>query len=284
MAPVPNPSAPREPLLLHDREDDLTTFDACEIGPERLAVADSWLVRDGTMIGESLHAERFRRSALGLEDPATLERFWQRSLAAIPRVGDWFPRIELVHTSGGVRRRLRLRPAPARSQEHSLAVWSGPDPRTEPLVKGPDLDAMRALQTWAQQERQVGEAVLLDTAGHLSEGATTALLWWRGDTLCITPNPTADHPRVDSITERVLRTIALARGISVSTESATPESLAGCAVWTCNALHGVRSVSTFLASDGTRIEIAPDPERAARWQQRLERLRRPITVPPTPLP
>ncbi len=193
--------------------------------------------------------------------------FWDAAIAAIPRDGEWFPRVE-AHSTG--RLVFRLRSAPERSRSAVLATWSGPDPRTVPRVKGPDLEAMLRIRTDAQQYG-ADEAVILTDDGYVVEGAYSALLWWRGDILC---SPPAEFDRVDSVTARSVVTLASALGIDTHEEACTPAELDGTELWALSALHGVRIVTAWVDGPG----LAERPGRLGAWRARLDALRRPIQV------
>lgn len=236
----------------------------CEVAETELLVADSFLVAEGRVLALGLHRSRFSSSAAvsGYEpDPAP---FWEAGLASIPREGLWFPRFELVRVRDALRLRFRLRPAPELTTSLVLATADS-DPRRVPRIKGPDIDRLSILRQLAQR-RGAQEAVILDD-GLVSDGATAALLWWRGDVLCAPP---AALPRVDSVTARSVLGIAAALGVEVREEAARPEELAGCVVWAANALHGVRAVTAWIAGP----EVAVDPARTATWRARLDALAR----------
>ena len=112
------------------------------------------------------------------------------------------------------------------------------------------------------------EAVILD-GGLVSEGSTSALMWWRGDQLMVPP---AYLPRIPSVTARSIMTIAAAIGTPVAEEETTPEELAGCEVWAVNALHGIRVVDAWV--DGPDLDA--DGRHAQRWRPRLTALARPL--------
>jgi branched-subunit amino acid aminotransferase/4-amino-4-deoxychorismate lyase len=134
-------------------------------------------------------------------------------------------------------------------------------------VKGPDLEAMLRLRQEAQRSG-AREAVILD-GGLVSEGSTSALMWWRGDRLMVPP---AWLPRIPSVTARSILTVAAATGVEVAEEEATPDELAGCEVWAVNALHGIRVVQAWV--DGPSVDA--DGNHAVRWRPRLTALARPL--------
>jgi branched-subunit amino acid aminotransferase/4-amino-4-deoxychorismate lyase len=232
-----------------------------------VAVADSWLVTDGVALALDLHRERFLRGAARLQQPG-LDAFWTAAISAIPREGDWFPRTEVQIRRGAPLPVFRLRPAPERSRSVRVASHPGPDPRSQPTIKGPGTAALflaRALAT----ERGADEAVILSPERFVVEGAFSALLWWRGDVLCA---PSPDLERVDSVTARSVIALATALGVPVYYESVTPAELDGCEIWSVSALHGIRIVTAWI--DGPNP--AEQPGRLSLWRARLDRLRRPL--------
>lgn len=247
----------------------LEARDDCDVAPAVIEAADSWLVTDGRVLALDLHRARFS-AALPDGLPAGLDpdAFWEVAIAEIPRVGDWFPRVELRTQLGAPQLLFRLRPAPERSRSIVLATHSGRDPRTAPRVKGPDLEAMTRLRT-AMQARGAGDAVILTPEGHVAEGSTTSLAWWRGDALAI---PQDGIARIDSVTLRSVLALAAATGVDVLREEARPDDLEGCEVWALNALHGIRIVTAWIGGPAT----AEEPGRLESWRRRLDALRRPL--------
>ena len=251
------------------REDHLEPRDDCDVLPATIEAADSWLVVDGAVRGLDLHRTRFMtsipRGRYRQLDPGA---FWDASIAAIPREGSWFPRVELRTQLLRPQLLLRLREAPELKRSIVLRTHEGRDPRTAPRFKGPDLEAMTRLRTDAQQHG-ADEAVLLSPGGFVAEGSTTCLAWWRGDALCV---PSPDIERIDGVTVRSVLTLAAALGIDVLHESVTPAELDGLEVWALNALHGIRIVTSWVDGPAT----AEQPGRLASWQARLDALRRPL--------
>ncbi len=240
----------------------LDPLDYCDMTDTAITAADSWFVSEGRTLGLELHRQRF---AAALPDDVDLDPFWDAALAAIPRSGDWFPRVE-HHTTG--RMLLRLRESPERTRSAVLATWDGRDPRTTPRVKGPDLEAMLRIRT-AVQPRGASEAVILTEDGFVVEGAYSGLLWWRGDILC---GPPAEFARVDSVTARTVLTLATALGHDTHEEAVSPAELDGTELWVLSALHGIRIATGWI--DGP--ELAEQPGRLAAWRTRMDALRRSI--------
>jgi hypothetical protein len=231
-----------------------------------IIAADSWLVTEGSVLAIELHRQRFFLAANGLIDD--LDGFWDASIAAIPRTGDWFPRVELQRQTDAVLPVFRLRSAPELTRSVTLASHHGPDPRTSPRTKGPDMAALLRIRTEAQANG-AGEAVILSPEGFVVEGAYSSLFWWRGDVLCA-PSPELD--RVDSVTARSVFALAAARGVQTHSESIVPAELDGCEIWAISALHGIRIVTGWI--DGPAP--AELPGRLSAWRLRLDRLRQPL--------
>ena len=241
----------------------LDLLDYCELTETTIVAADSWLVDDGRTLAIDLHRSRFLEHAPGAEE------FWDAAIAAIPLEGAWFPRVEL-HSNG--RMLFRLRSAPERTLSLTLATHHGPEQRTTPTTKGPDLVAMRRLRATAQVAG-ADEAVILTPDGFVVEGSYSALVWWRGAILCLPP---AEFERVPSVTARSLIGLATALGVETLEEAVTPAELDGTELWALNALQGPRIVTSWIDGPGT----AELPGRLSQWRLRLGALRRPIAGVP----
>ncbi|PRY70187.1 branched-subunit amino acid aminotransferase/4-amino-4-deoxychorismate lyase [Glaciihabitans tibetensis] len=238
-----------------------------------IAVADSWLVTDGTVLALALHRERFLNAVRDVADgsahggavSSTAAAFWDAAVAAIPRRGQLFPRVELRRGTDGDEFILRLRPAPEVTRSVVVASIPGGDPRTQPRIKGPDLQRM-AIERAHVAKLGAGEAVVLTDEGFVVEGAYSALLWWRGTILC---GPPATFDRIDSVTARSVLALAAALGVETFEEAVTPAELDGTELWSVSALHGVRIVTAWV--DGPAL--AELPRRLSTWRARLEALR-----------
>ena len=233
-----------------------------------IRVVDSWLVADGRVRAFDAHVRRFGGACAelaGIGREHTRE-FLLAAMARVPGQGRWFPRAELACVAGKPRLRLRVRQAPPKG--HSVRLWISPstDGRTNPAVKGPDLDWLAA-QRKAAAAAGADEAVLLSPDGLVLEGSTTSILWWRGDTLCAPPS---DGRLLPGITRELLLHAVEAAGAPVSLAGAPPAGLAGLEVWTVNALHGIRPVTAWAGTG-----IVPGPaDQAPRWQEYLDELSR----------
>ncbi|QYH35931.1 aminotransferase class IV [Salinibacterium sp. M195] len=245
------------------QNDQLIEVMPLDVPETPLTVADSWLVDAGKILALNLHRQRFMDAV-----PATLhdsaENFFTSAVAALPRAGTWFPRVEL--RGGDFFLRLRANPELRRSAK--VISFTGDDPRTQPTVKGPDLVALGLVNTGARNHG-ADEAILLTEDGYVIEGAYSAILWWRGEILC---GPPAEFDRVDSVTARSVLTLARALGLDTHEEAVTPAELAETEVWVVNALHGIRIVSEWV--DGPAV--AEKPGRLEQWRTRLGALARTI--------
>jgi hypothetical protein len=251
----------------HDGE--LIALDYCDMTDTSIEVADSWLVTNGTALGLQLHRDRFLGSIPGdLRSTLEAEVFWSTAIDAIPRTGDWFPRVELQRRPGSHLLVFRLRSAPDRTTNLAVTTWLDGDPRTAPWTKGPDLETMTRIRTTVQAVGAT-EAVILTGDGYVVEDSHGGLLWWRGEILC---GPPADFPHVDSVTVRTVLTLATALGVETYQEAVTPSELADTELWSLNALHGIRIVTSWI--DGP--PVAQLKGRLALWRARLDALRKPI--------
>lgn len=237
---------------------------AAPAADQRPRIVDSWLVDDGRVLAFDAHVRRFAAACAGLYGIAEEQvgEFLHAAASRVPARGRWFPRAELAVADGTPSLWFRIRPAPPRGETVRLWVAGRPDGRKHPRLKGPDLDWLAARRR-AAVAAGADEAVLLSPAGHVLEGSTTSILWWRGDTLCAPPRDGAILP---GTTRAVLLEAARACGVRVAFEEAAPAKLDGLEVWAVNALHGIRPVTAWVNA-GIR---AGQATRAARWQAYLD--------------
>lgn len=242
-----------------------------------IRAADSWFVNDGTVRALDEHRRRFSEAACKLGFPdAGSDDFWSALISLIPHTGEWFPRVEIVGDDSPVLG-FRLRPAPVRTDE--LSVWVPPvtDPRQRPRTKGPDIALLGNLRARAHEEHSCDEVLLVDEQGLAVESATSSLLWWEGETLCM---PHSDLAQLPGVTSALIVAEARRRNISIEYRRARPEDLFGHEVWLVNALHGIRRIRAWADP----LDSAPDSTRANssapawfwEWKQWLDRLMKPI--------
>lgn len=224
-----------------------------------LLAADSWLVDEGFERAAAEHWRRFGATCrqLGVAR-ADLAGFRSAVVEILPAEGRWFPRVEL--TQEGLA--LRLRRAPPPSREARVVVGAPGDPRTHPRRKGPDLELLGGLRGQAHAAG-ADELLLCDAAGRLLEGALSSLLWWEEGALCTTP----DENALPGVTRALLLRIAEARGVEVRLRAPAAAELAGREAWLTSALHGIRTVSAWVAPR----QAAGAPERAPEWREELDR-------------
>lgn len=240
-------------------------IDNSDAHPVPLYVADSFRLTNGQVVALDKHISRFVDSAhqQGLLRP--FDGFLDAALAALPRSGDYFPRLDLTQRG---ELELHIRPTPALTDSLVLAT-AAQDPRTEPTIKGPDIPALNQLRDQAL-EAGASEALILDGQGRIVDGATTCLVWFDGQTLF---TPPAEALRVASVTVEVVQTMARSRGYDVATAWATPAELAGTTLWALNALHGIRQVTGWLGGP----ELATDDEMLAQWRTDYQQLAAPLS-------
>ncbi len=215
-------------------------------------VADSWLLVDGAVAGLDRHIDRFTGSVRPAFPELDIDSFTRATLAALPRTGRWFPRIEALDDDGPVLR-LRVREAPDPQTRATLAT-APRDPRTTPTVKGPNAEALGALRT----ELEVGEAIIVDGDGHIAEGAWSSVVWWRGETLH-TVDPSI--ARLPGVTESLVIDHARSIGTPVTVSRTRPDELDGAEVWVLSALHGIRVATEWRNGPTLHVE----PGRAESW-------------------
>ncbi|MGW0706200.1 aminotransferase class IV [Streptomyces sp. NPDC002643] len=234
----------------------------------RLLVADSWLLRDGRVRAFDRHRERFLRGCgeCGAPPLGRVVEFLKNVTTALPRTGEWFPRIELA--AGSLELRLLLRPAPPITAD--VRVWAAGqlDPRTVPRRKGPDLDTLARVRGRASGAG-ADEAVLISPSGLVLEAASNSVLWWEDDTLCLPP---AHFPLLAGVTVGLIQERAAEIGVQVAHRERSLGELAGREVWLVNALHGIRPVAAWTGRPMTAGAAVHAPE----WRTWLDGLAEPL--------
>ncbi len=225
--------------------------------PNSAQIVDSFLLRGGRVPALEDHRDRFIRAAsqIGYQ-PGVLAWFWSDAVQELPRDGTWFPRLE-AHKLTEQQLVLWVRHAPQLSNTLSLWVPKESDPRSNPLLKGPDLEVLAGLrQTALSHEAQ--DALLKNRSGLVLEAAHAALLWWDGDTLCYPDPSLAVFP---SITSRRILVSAKQLGIEMRAERRHWKDLCGLEVWSANALHGIRPVMSWVSQEISSDSVVPDADR-----------------------
>lgn len=255
-------------------EEQLFVFEASEFRPTttqelidgHLAVADSWLVEDGRVRNLEEHYRRFSAWVSESIECPELEQFCEAVTTEIPRSGRWFPRIELLLNAETSQNQLvfRLREAPEQIDSMTLWSYSEPDPRVNPLVKGPDLSLGLQMRRAAQMHG-ADEAVILNSEGYILEGALSALVWFRDDVLCAPGN---DLPWIPSITRMEVFAIAEQMGLATRTEKVKPADLVDLEIWGLSSLHGIRPVDNWIDLGGP---VGP-PRHLEAFSKRLRML------------
>lgn len=256
---------------------DGDTWTADAPAAEHAWIVDSFLVDDGRVHAPEAHWNRFARSChdAGLDVPQErMTRFWDAASHLLPTSGRWFPRLE-AHRGNPVPLVCWIREAPPLTGSVRLWVPETSDPRRHPRVKGPDLPLLAGLRDDALR-RGADDAVLVDSEGVVLETAHSGLLWWRGDTLC---HPAPELPVLPSVTAARTQQTAHELGLEVRAERCSWTELAGLEVWSVNALHGIRPVTSWRDTARETTVPAPAPDAA-----RLARFRSPAAAWPAPLP
>jgi branched-subunit amino acid aminotransferase/4-amino-4-deoxychorismate lyase len=231
------------------RSGTLTPGSAEDVLIGNLAVADSWLVDNGRVRHLEEHYERFKNWVLQIDpDLSGLDQFFSEVTALTPRKDLWFPRIEYITNIDNQQGQIVLRMRPSPPLEGSIVLWSfnEPDPRFNPLVKGPDLSLGMQMRRAAQMHG-ADEAVLLTEQGYIVEGALTSLVWFRGDVLCA---PGEDIDWIPSITRKEVFSIAESMGMQTRNETVKPADLVGLEIWALSSLHGIRAVENWVDLGG----------------------------------
>jgi branched-subunit amino acid aminotransferase/4-amino-4-deoxychorismate lyase len=250
-------------------EGALLPVDGRDLEPWPILAADSWLVTDGATLALALHRQRFLSAiAMSGADVADKDPFWRAALAAVPRRGSWYPRVELRAGPNTPVLVLRVRAAPPIPASIVVATHPGTDPRRTPGMVGPDLQRLERARK-AVAGRGAEEAILLSQDGYVAEGSGSALLWWRGTILC---GPDDELERIDSVTARSALGLAVALGVETYAELVTPAELEGTELWALSARSGPRIVTEWVHGPA----LAELPGRLGAWRARLGALRQPM--------
>ncbi|QYH20564.1 aminotransferase class IV [Corynebacterium aquatimens] len=213
------------------------------------AVADSWRHSRGRTNGLDLHLARFERTAGPL--PVS---FVDAMLALLDPETELFPRIALV--SGLLL--FDVRPAPPARETTRLTWVDAPDPRTQPLVKGPDFGS---LAEYRQRFMLPGtDDVVICEHGAAAETTTGALVAWDGETLFVPDGVFLPSVTMDQVVAR-----AGALGVSVEKRKLTLDLVARQPLWFLNSLHGVSPVSEVRV--GRDVLTPPAHPDSAEWQR-----------------
>ena len=237
--------------------------------PLEVVAADSFVVDQGKTIGYDQHLLRFAAAIAdaGFSLDAELTEFISRCEMWIPREGRWFPRFDLVTSTESHYFRYHHRLAPAQQETASLIVAPN-DTRLFPRRKGPDLERMGDLRWWAYS-KGAQEALILSPDGIVVEGAYSAIavIDHVRKEFAITPK---SFPRIPSVTEGVVRTLADEAGLGVVEDTHTISQFEGKEVWVLSALHGIRIATeivdgpTLVTNDSLRNQLQTALENLAQ--------------------
>ena len=151
------------------------SFIPSQTHPGPFDVADSWrTLADAHSNALPLHLQRFESVA------GPLPAGFVPAMLQLVGPGDLFPRISLA----GGHLRLDVRPAPPARRTTRLTYVQAPDPRMQPLVKGPDFPALARYRT-EYQEDGTDDTAIVDSSGAMVETTTGALVAWDGETLIL---------------------------------------------------------------------------------------------------
>ena len=246
---------------------EFAPLDWCDPARHTTLVADSWRLEEGLVVAWEKHWDRFRGSVLTntTVSSLTLDAFRSALVDILPKAGSWFPRIEAIDTPGGATLRYRQREAPPWNSEVVVAI-APHDPRKFPLTKGPDLEALMALR---REVEPLGatEAIIVDDAGLLAEGAYSSLMVWpSGSDIPHVISPTTPH--LPGVTESVLKDIATEQGIDIKESSLSVTDLEGAELWILSALHGIRMATSFIDGPTPSVNTARRDQWQHLWRQR----------------
>lgn len=141
-----------------------------------MTILDSYLIKDGRVIGREAHEYRFSLGAREAGfDQWDIEAFLLRVRDELPDEGTYFPKIE-----AGAEGRLRwqLRHPPVLRNTTELYLPSEQDGRVQPRVKGPDYDYLQQLR---ERARAAGaDDAVLHRNGKVLEAANASIMFFPG--------------------------------------------------------------------------------------------------------
>jgi len=231
--------------------------------------ADSFVVDDSLIVGFPRHRERFYAACVdaGVDDSDAFHDFVERSMLWFPREGRWFPKLDLV-TNGAenwFRYHHRIAPAPQDTARLALATQ---DTRHVPWRKGPDL--ARMAQVRAEVSDVADEAVILSPEGIIIEGAYSSIVVIDPEgEFSITP---PHYPRIDSVTEQLVRELIHDEHWDVIKRAHTVAELEGKEVWVLSALHGIRIATDIVGGPPLVVNM----ERRNEFHNRLREYQYPL--------
>lgn len=209
-----------------------------------LLCADSFLVRDHQMRARNLHEQRFYKNCESLGLPPPYPSLWDRALSY---KGLSFPRIQAIkdtHT-GEIFFEVIHRKAPPLCSEIHLDPQGWVDKRSNPLIKGPDMDLLASLRI-ASTARGYDDCIIITDEGSIKETAHANLLWW-DEGIFYYPSLTARQ--ADKHSESIFPGVTLQAFIHAAEKENIPVR-AGCidiptllshSHWALNSLHGARA-------------------------------------------
>lgn len=218
-------------------------------------ITTSFLLDHGRVVGLSAHQQRFAGWVPGVVPVG----FFGAVRDALPREGQWFPRIGWDSRDGHGRFGVTIRPAPPLRHTSSLWIPDLTDPRRRHTVKGPDLPVLARLRTLAT-DYHCDDALLIDEHGVVLEAANAAVVFWRDPDTVILPA----RPALASVTLR--QTLPLWRDAGITILRADTRQLQ-LPAWCGSALHGWTPVTHWGRGAG-RIKAAPAPP-VERWNEAL---------------
>lgn len=223
-------------------------FEPAQPHPGPFDVVDSWRHSRGRTNGLAAHIARFESTAGPL--PGGFVEEMRAVLEGFGGEAELFPRI--ARAQGLLLLDARLAP-PARPTT-ALTLPVAEDPRTQPLVKGPDFERFAAYRA-RHQLPGTDDTIIVDAGGAAVETTTGALVGWDGDTLVVPAGL-----RLPSVT--LAQVVGRARGLGVGVVKR--KLLWEQPLWFLNSLHGISPVRAVVTPTHT-VHPPAHPD-AAEWQ------------------